>query len=169
MYIYQDEVTLPKDKLKNLDFDWKGKSVVELGANIGKLGVYALEQGAKSYKGYEIDSNMVQVGIERYSLDLEQMDITKGEFEGDVVVAMALFHHLKEKDLIRVMESIHSKELVFEVPAGSNDVGIYQIRNIDFYKKLVQSKYGKVLQIVDSGATNDPYNPRVIFKCEKNV
>ena len=167
MYIYQDEVTLPKDKLKNLDFDWKGKSVIELGANIGKLGVYVLEQGAKNYKGYDIDSSMVQIGIERYSLDLEQMDITKGEFEADVVVAMALFHHLKEKDLIKVMESIHSKELVFEVPVGSNDVGLYNTRTLEKYTKLIEKCYGEIVELIESGATNDPYNKRTIFYCRK--
>lgn len=167
MYIYQDKVTSPKEKLKYLNFNWEDKSVVELGCNIGKLGVYVLEQGAKSYKGYDIDKNMIEVGRERYGIDIEQMDIKQGEFEADVVVAMALFHHLKEPDLTKVLGSIKSEELIFEVPTGSNDVGLYQIRDVSYYQELVEQRYGKVLEIAKSGATNDPFNYRTIFYCKK--
>lgn len=170
MYVYQDRVSPPEKKLKNCQYNWSGKDVIELGCNVGKLGVYVLALGAKSYKGYDIDKNMIGIGTSRYTLDLSQDDVIKSqeEYGGDVVIAMALFHHFKEKDLVQVLKRIKSKELVFEVPVGKNDVGLYQTRTEEEYRKLVEENYGKVIDVVESGATNDAYNKRFIFYCKLN-
>lgn len=171
MYIYQDEVSLPEEKLKNLAFDWKNKSVIELGCNIGKLGLFVLENGAESYKGYETDGEMVRIGIERYGLDIEKENVieSKKKYESDVVVAMALFHHFKDRDLEKVIKKIQAKELIFEVPTGNNDVGLYQTRDKEYYEELIKETYGSVEEIVESGATNDPYNKRLIYRCKRSL
>lgn len=175
MYVYQDEVSPPEKKLKNFEFVWSGKSVLELGANVGKLGVYVLEKGASMYKGVEIDRNMVELGIQRYGLDLVCLDVSEyymqnmsKDYNWDVVIAMALFHHFTDEKLEKLLSVINSKELIFEVPVGTNDVGLYQTRTESKYKNMIRKLYGEVVEIVKSGATNDPYNDRYIFYC-KNV
>lgn len=168
IYVYQDEVTSPKQKLSNLDFDWTDKSVLELGCNVGKLGNYVLKQGAREYKGIELDKEMVKIGIERYGLDLIAMDVSKwNDFDYDVTIAMALFHHFDNEKLENLLSVINSKVLIFEVPVGTNDTGLYQLRTKQGYTEMVRKLYGDVVEVVDSGATNDPYNPRMIFHCKK--
>lgn len=168
VYVYQDKISPTEKKLKNFEFDWKGKRVLELGANVGKLGVYVLEKGAEEYVGVEVDKKMVEIGIDRYDLDLVCMDASNWlDFSYDVTVAMALFHHFKDKKLERLLSKIDSKELIFEVPVGTNDVGIYQTRTQQDYARMVKKHYGNVVEVVDSGATNDPYNKRTIFYCKK--
>ena len=170
VYVYQDEVSPPKKKLKNFDFDWGGKSVLELGANVGKLGLLVLEQGVKKYKGVEIDKSMVDIGIKRYGLDLVSMDVSEfQDFDYDVTISMALFHHFKDDKLTDLLSRVKSPELIFEVPIGNNDVGIYQTRTKRAYELLVEKHYGEVVSITKSGATNDPYNDRVIFYCKKST
>jgi SAM-dependent methyltransferase len=168
IYVYQDKVSPPEKKLKNLDYDWTGKSVLDLGCNIGKLGVYVKGKGAEKYKGIDWDKNMIKLGVERYGLDLEAKNVlTWEDYDYDVVVAMALFHHFTDKQLNSVLSKITAKELIFEVPVGNNDVGLYQIRTKEWYKDRIEEIYGKVIDIIRSGATNDPYNQRVIFYCKK--
>lgn len=168
IYVYQDKVSPTEKKLKNFEFDWTDKTVLELGANIGKLGVYVLEKGAKNYKGIELDKEMVEIGIDRYDLDLVAMDVSEWEdFDYDVTVAMALFHHFPDEKLEKLASVINSKVLIFEVPVGTNDIGIYKCRTQEDYTDIVEKHYGEVIGVVDSGATNDPYNKRVIFHCKK--
>ena len=168
IYVYQDEVSSPEKKLKNFNFNWKDKSILELGANIGKLGLYVLEKGARKYKGVEIDKEIVKLGIERYKLDLVCADASVWkDFDWDVTIAMALFHHFKEDKLTTLLSEIKSKELIFEVPVGSNDVGLYNTRTLEKYTELIEKCYGEVVEVIESGATNDPYNKRTIFYCKK--
>ena len=170
IYVYQDKVSPMEKKLKSFKFDWKNKSVLELGCNVGKLGLYVNGRGAKKYKGVDYDSNMIKIGIERYGLDLVCMDVSDCKvFEYDVVIAMAVFHHFPDEKFLPLLTNITSKELIFEVPVGINDVGIYQIRTQEWYTEKIEELYGEVLSITDSGATNDPYNKRVIFHCKRNV
>ena len=113
---------------------------------------------------------MIKIGIERYGLDLVCMDVSDCKvFEYDVVIAMAVFHHFPDEKFLPLLTNITSKELIFEVPVGINDVGIYQIRTQEWYTEKIEELYGEVLSITDSGATNDPYNKRVIFHCKRNV
>ena len=49
IYVYQDKVSTLEKKLKDFDFDWTEKSVLELGCNIGKLGLLVKERGARKY------------------------------------------------------------------------------------------------------------------------
>jgi hypothetical protein len=168
MYVYQDKVSPPEKKLKYFEFDWKDKSVLELGANVGKLGLYVLGRGASKYKGIDWDKDVIALGKERYNLDLEAKNVlTWKDFDYDVTIAMALFHHFKDNQLEKLLSKINSKELIFEVPVGTNDVGLYQTRTEDEYENMINKLYGEVVEIVKSGATNDPYNDRVIFYCQK--
>lgn len=168
MYVYQDEVSPTEKKLKNFDFNWSGKSVLELGANVGKLGIYVLDKGAKKYKGIELDENMVKLGIERYGLDLICLDASEWkDYDYDVVIAMALFHHFTNEKLEALLSKVNSNELIFEVPIGISNAGLYYERTKESYTEVVEKCYGEVMKIVKSGATNDPYNERVIFYCKK--
>ena len=65
IYVYQDKVSTPEKKLKDFDFDWTEKSVLELGCNIGKLGLLVKERGARKYKGIDWDKDVIALGIER--------------------------------------------------------------------------------------------------------
>ncbi len=169
VYVYQDKVSPPEKKLKDFDFDWTGKSVLELGCNIGKLGLLVKERGARKYKGIDWDKDVIALGIERYGLDLEVKNVLSWEdYNYDVVIAMALFHHFEDKQLDKVLEKIIAKELIFEVPVGNNDVGLYQIRSTDWYVGRIKNVYkGELVKVVKSGATNDPYNQRLIFSARK--
>lgn len=169
-YVYQDKVSPTEKKLKNFDYNWEGKSVLELGCNVGKLGVYVLEKGAKKYTGVDIDKEMIAIGKERYDLDLHALDVSRWEdYNYDTTIAMALFHHLKKRKLGNLLAKISTKELIFEVPVGLNDVGLYQNRTEEDYREMIKEHYGETVRVVDSGATNDPYNKRVIFHCKENV
>jgi len=171
MYIYQDEILMTK-KLENLTYNWKGKSVLDLGCNAGKLWEISKSAGASRYLGVDISKDMIKVGKERY----EDAEFVEGDVnvvidrspDYDVTVAMALFHHFTSRKLRGVIRRLKSKELIFEVPVGSNDVGLYQLRDEKWYRDLIVELYGKVQAVVKSGATNDPYNPRVIFVCKRN-
>lgn len=169
IYVYQDKVSSPEKKLKNLNYDWTGKSVLELGCNVGKLGLLVKERGARKYKGIDWDKDVIALGIERYGLDLEVKNVLSWEdYNYDVVIAMALFHHFEDEQLDRVLEKIIAKELIFEVPVGNNDIGLYQIRSMDWYVGRIKNVYkGKLVKVVKSGATNDPYNQRLIFYARK--
>ena len=177
VYVYQDRVSIPEKKLKHFEFDWSNKSVLELGANVGKMGNYVLEKGASKYKGLELDKKMVEIGTGRYGLDLECMDVLKkrswktlsGGTDWDITIAMALFHHFTDKELERLFSIINSKVFIFEVPTGTTKTDLYYIRLEQSYAEMVKKCYGKVVEIVNSGATNDPYNKRVVFHCEKSI
>lgn len=171
MYIYQDEILMSR-KLENLTYDWAGKSLLDLGCNAGKLWEITKPEGATKYLGVDISKDMIEVGQERYE-DAEFVtgDVNKvidKSVDYDVTVAMALFHHFTSRKLRGVIKRIKSKELVFEVPVGSNDVGLYQLRDEKWYRDMIEELYGEVVEVVKSGATNDPHNPRVIFVCKRN-
>jgi SAM-dependent methyltransferase len=169
MYIYQDNVSTPKEKMKNLKYNWKDKSVLELGCNIGKLGVMVKEAGCDSYMGIDISQKMVEIGKERYSLKLEGGDVEDYDLKADVIVAMALFHRFDDFKLERVIKKMDCEELIFEVPVGDKpDFEKYHCRTEEWYRDLVEKLFGEVIEVVDSGATNDPWNKRRIFYCKSN-
>jgi SAM-dependent methyltransferase len=168
MYIYQDNVTSPEKKLKNLKYNWKDKSVLELGCNIGKLGVMALEKGCDSYMGIDIDKKMIETGRERYSLKLEAGDVENYDLEADVIVVMALFHHFDDKKLEGIISRMECEDLIFEVPVGEEKFEKYHCRTEEWYNELITKNFGRVIRVVDSGATNDPWNKRRIFYCKSN-
>jgi len=74
----------------------------------------------------------------------------------------------RDEDLKKVISKIDSKEPVFEVPAGTSDAGLYHERTRENYTEVIEKHYGEIMGIIDSGATNDPYNKRTIFYCKKN-
>lgn len=167
MYIYQDNVTEPRVKLKGLKYEWAGKDVLELGCNVGKLGVMVCELGANSYTGVDIDRNVVEVGRERYKLKLYAGDVEGYELKADVVVAMALFHHFDEEKLKRILKRMECDELIFEVPVGEPSEK-YHCRERKWYIGLIRECFGEVVEIVKSGATNDLQRERLIFLCKSS-
>jgi len=167
MYIYQDNITSPQGKLKNLEYNWAGKDVLELGCNIGKLGVMVCDEGANSYMGIDIDKKMIEIGKERYKLKLYAGDVETYELKADVIVAMALFHHFNDKKLKKVLKQMECEELIFEVPVGEPSQR-YHCREREWYMELIRECFGEVVEVVKSGATNDSQRERLIFLCRSN-
>lgn len=172
---YQDELT-PEKKLKNLSFDWKGKSVLDLGCNIGMLGVYVLEKGASDYVGVEYSQKFIDEGKERNpKLKLYLADVLEySKYRSDVTVALAIFQHLEEDKIEKVLKDSESKEYIIEVPFdsgyGKEEPPAYKgkvryTRTLGFYEEKIKQFYGGIEEVVASGC---PCKfPRVIFYCKK--
>ena len=171
MYIYQDHIKIEK-KLKDFNYDWKGKTVLDLGCNIGLLGKYVNSRGAVGYLGVDTKEDMIEIGKDRYGLELIAGDVglvLDRSQDFDITIAMALFHHFPDKKFKEVLKKIKSKVLIFEVPVGDNpEWDRYYLRTQMWYSNMVRKLYGNRMEVYQSGATNDPWNKRVIFKCQKN-
>jgi len=161
MYIYQDEIKL-EQKLKNLP-EITSKSVLDIGCNVGEL--HKFVKG--DYIGYDIDKSVIEEGKKRYPrLDLRVGDIMDCiTIETDLIIALALFHHLDNEKLEKAFELMDCNELIFEVPVGTKKFSLYHVRSKEYYTDLAL-KYFEDVRIVKSGATNDPYNERLIFICK---
>ena len=178
-YVYQDHIIID-EKFKNLDFDWKGKSVLDIGCNIGLLRFYLEKLGITQYTGIDNTEENIKIGKERNpSSDLRFADLLEYTgFRIDVCVVMAVFHHLKEDKLKEFISKCVAKELIFEVPVGDDpkfinreyeNQPIYNLRTEDWYMELIEDNYGTVTEVVESGARNDAWNQRLIFVCKKDV
>lgn len=166
-YVYQDHVLMRK-KIRNFKFDFKDKSVVDIGCNAGKLNEHLFKLGITGYEGFDIDSDIIEIAKQRYpDLNFYVMDLLDYDKKHDVTMAMAVFHHLKDKKLIKALKHYSglSKEMIFEVPAWEGERDIYNLRTVDDYIKLVNEHYGEVVRHEASGATND-IKPRTIFVCK---
>src|SRR5690606_32185099 len=64
VYSYQDMFP-PAQKLKHMIFNFEGKSVVEIGCNIGMFGEYVLNRGAKDYTGFDHKEEYIAEGKSR--------------------------------------------------------------------------------------------------------
>jgi len=164
---YQDSWSI-EDKLKNLKFDWKGKSVLDLGCNIGTLGKYVTSRGAIKYTGIDQREREIEEAKKRnpefkfFTGDI--FDYTY--YNSDVLVALSLFHHLKsEENIIKVLSDFTSKELIIEVPVqeSKNEADLKR----DFllpenrHRELIEFYYGPIKEELVSGWRN-----RKIFVCE---
>ena len=176
-YIYQDHIKID-EKFKNLDYTWKGKSVLDIGCNIGLLKNYLEEKGVTEYAGIDRCPVNIKIGKERNNTaDLRVADILEyTDFNADVFVAIAVFHHIPDDKLEIFIKKCQAKELIFEVPVGDDEKfkrGEYEnqpsylLRDEVYYMELIENNYGTVVDVVESGARNDRWNRRLIFVCKK--
>ncbi len=163
MSFYQDKVK-PEVKMKNVDIDFKGKSVIDLGANIGLVYDYVIERGAKSYMGIEQDKGWALEGKRRKP----EMNLIHGDLFNyipqacDVLLCLALFQHLDRKQIKKLLRGYKANELIVEVPVkGTKYHENYELESVDYWVDLLDEFYS-VSKIVDSG-----YSDRKIFVCEK--
>ena len=176
-YIYQDHIKID-EKFKNLDYTWKGKSVLDIGCNIGMLRFYLEKQGIIEYTG--IDHSIEDINIARTrnpSSDLRVADLMEyTDYQADVFIAMAVFHHIPEEKLKSFIKKCKADELIFEVPVGDDEKfkkreyknqPVYFLRDEVWYMQLIENNYGTVVDVVESGARNDSWNQRLIFVCKK--
>lgn len=168
---YQDTVKIEK-KFVNLDYNWQGKSVLDIGCNIGLLYEYLNQRGISDYTGVDKTPKDIKEAKRRnkthsfYIGDL--LEYT--DYKADVFVVMAVFHHLSEDKVKTFLKKCKADELIFEVPVGDDPNFVrYKLRTEQWYMEAVEDNYGTVLEVAISGATNDPYNQRLIFVCKKDV
>ncbi len=178
-YVYQDNIIID-EKFKNLDFNWSGKTVLDIGCNIGLLRNYLENYGISSYTGIDHSVEDIEIGKERNpTSDLRIGDLLEYTgYRADVFVAMAVFHHIKEEKLEAFIKKCGAKELIFEVPVGDDqkfinreyeNQPIYFLRTEEWYMDLIENNYGTVIDVIESGARNDAWNKRLIFVCKKDV
>jgi SAM-dependent methyltransferase len=176
-YVYQDHIIID-EKFKNLEFGWKGKSVLDIGCNIGMLRFYLEKQGIIEYTGIDHSKEDIRIGKERNpSSDLRVADLMEyTDYQADVFIAMAVFHHIPEEKLKSFIKKCKADELIFEVPVGNDqkfinreyeNQPIYNLRTEEWYMELIENNYGTVEDVVESGARNDSWNQRLIFVCKK--
>lgn len=171
---YQDYVYL-EEKLKNLEFDWRGKSVVDVGCNVGELYEYVKQRGARSYFGLDKREAEIQEAKRRYPeakfyvgniLDYDNLVC-------DVMVFLAVFHHLSNKEeIIKVLKSLSCSELVVETPVKESQNPLDKHRKEtanhlelreEEYRGLLETYFGKIVNRVESG-----FRERIIFVCKKD-
>lgn len=138
VYSYQDMFP-PAEKLKNLVFDWSGKSVVELGCNIGKLEGYVMGKGAKSYLGYDHKNEYIDEGLSRNpDGNIAVMRATEIKSNPDVLVALGVFHHLQPEAIQTFLKNNPSEYLLFENPVGHKPLDPYKVRPKEWYFDLIR-------------------------------
>ena len=167
IYVYQDQIKV-EEKLKNLNYNWEGKSVFEIGCNVGRLGDF-LRDKLTSYVGVDVKEDMIEIGKQRYGLDLITGDaLDYLHIQKDILVSLAVYHHMPDESVRRIFRECKCNEMIFEVPIGDTpNYTKYHLRSKEWYESLVKELYGEVVEIVDSGARNDPINKRIIFICRK--
>ena len=119
------------EKWKRVDINVKDKKVLDIGCNIGGMGVRCLKAGCKKYNG--VDSNWryleqaVSVGIDFKDLfigEINEMDFTV--YSPDITLLFATFHYVKPelRDIfIETMSKITKEMLVLEGPVENGEVG----------------------------------------------
>lgn len=95
----------------------EGKMVLELGCGLGKFSVYMAKQGADVF-GIDISHEAIMVARKITSINNEDCnffvgDVAKikdifGEQKFDLVVGVAILHHLPKPDVIKTLQQVHS-------------------------------------------------------------
>jgi SAM-dependent methyltransferase len=130
---YQDEFPVVR-KLQHVPFDWKGKSVAEVGCNIGGLGLYALERGAVSYVGSDLIASYVEEGRRRHpELDLRHAESAAAPVDADVLVALGVFHHMRDEQITDLLARTSARWILCEQPMGDVPFKNYWIRPATWY------------------------------------
>lgn len=157
---YQDVIT-PKEKLKHLSIDLKGKSVIDLGCNIGEVKPYVMELGASIYMGYDANKDFIGEAIKRHGNSFKHTDILKQKlFKADVVFALGLFHHLSDSELTHLISKIDCEMLIAESPI-LGERKEYNVRSIESYKSLL--KPYKLINEVESGFKTPPVLRKILI------
>lgn len=145
-YSYQD-MYKPKEKLKHLiaakGFDWSGKTYLEIGCNIGAMGKFVLEHGAKYYEGYDHIKEYIDEGLSRWphlNLEVAQAHTIQTTQHFDVFLALGVFHHMTEEHIALVFENISAEWVIFENPLGDKPWPPYpyRMRTREFYFQFLE-------------------------------
>jgi 2-polyprenyl-3-methyl-5-hydroxy-6-metoxy-1,4-benzoquinol methylase len=151
-----------REILKRLDFS--GKTVLDLGSNLGEMSRAAREQGAYLVDGFEYDEFFIEIanfvnvlnGVTRVSFF--QRDITNAAIfteEYDIVMAFSVFTYLQN-----IMTTVTAKTkqlLLLETHALSN--------NLDLYMNCISPHLGahRFLDTTDWGKNLDDKTSRAII------
>jgi hypothetical protein len=163
VYSYQDMFP-PAKKLKHVQFDWAGKSYLEIGCNIGAFGDLVLNKGAKNYSGFDHKEEYILEGRSRFP-HLQLMNVKAQNIElqsVDVLVALGVFHHMDERYIMEVLKNIQSKWLLFENPLGTKQLPPYKVRSKEWYFEIIKPKSVKEFEYGFSYPIE-----RKIFICER--
>ncbi len=171
--MYQATIKIEK-KIKDLTFTWKGKRVLDLGCNMGKLGTYVLDNGAVDYTGVDLLPGEIAQGrkedprLKLYVGNL--LEYTK--LETDVLCLFAVIHHLEEEGIDKILKDSTAKEIVCEVPIGEGEYPFpndtRKLRSQEWYENKFKEHKFNIKEVIESGATNDPWFKRIILVCEKS-
>lgn len=171
---YQDGIKV-ENKLRDIKFDWKDKSVLDLGCNIGLLGNYVTERGAKDYTGVDRREGYIIEGRGRnpdFKLEIGDL-VDYVDYPCDVLVILAILHHLEDKHVDLLLSSTPAKEMVCEIPCGKEKVDKVQledriklriIRDKQWYIDRFEKHGWKIEQEVVLEQKNEG---RVVFVCTK--
>ena len=162
------------EKWRLLNVDVKGKSVLDIGCNSGRIGIKCHEAGVKEYAG--IDSNW------RYLEDCHDQGV-KGEFtqmelnefadkwkkKFDVVLCLATFHYIEDKDaFIKKIAEITKGLFVLEGPVENGDPKFAPKQE---YVEELLNKYFKKVEFCGpsvSPSIKSIHSKRFIWKCQNN-
>ncbi|MFA5024999.1 MAG: class I SAM-dependent methyltransferase [Candidatus Shapirobacteria bacterium] len=129
-YIKGTRDTLYRFDIMKIEKDLSGKSVLDLGCQLGTMGVEAYRRGAGPVLGIEYEKDYVSCAkalakYNEFDITFIQGDLTKGDevpklvnkfFNNkpvDVVLALALYKHVKEH-MFKVLSKIKFKTLYIE-------------------------------------------------------
>lgn len=157
---YQDIIT-PKEKLNHLSIDFKDKSVIDLGCNIGEVKPYVMDLGASIYMGYDSNKDFITEAIKRNGNSFKHTDILKQKlFKSDVVFALGLFHHLSDSEVKQLISNIDCDTLIVESPIFGERKE-YNVRGVENYKALL--KPYKLINEVESGFKTPPVLRKILI------
>ena len=87
--------------------DFAGKSVLDLGCNIGQMSLYAAEQGASAVLGVEYDTEAFREAME--VRDRKNLDTLR--YKLDDLDNPLFWHHIERHDTVLLLSVIDTKEL----------------------------------------------------------
>ena len=153
-----------------------GKSVIDLGCNEGWIGKNCLDIGASPVFG--VDYNWRYLELARSSgLNVELADLDSFNFKQqfDIVICLAVFHYVRDKERLIEKIAANTKELfILEVPINSNEdksLSLHDTGKCQYYIPsfhLVEHwilKYFSRFEYKESIAPDN--SRRLVFKCYK--
>ena len=134
--------------------DFVGKTVLELGCNMGLFSLFAMVHGAKKALGIDKDQEIIKVAEEigkalRIDASFDCLDLVSDpdweeKLKGsDIVIAMSLIHWVPNKQ--RILEFLgHHREVIYE---GHEKLSLEmsRLKSIGFYhiKVLCETERGR--------------------------
>lgn len=162
-YIYQDQIE-PIKKIKQVNIDWKGKSVIDMGCNVGKYGKWLTDREVKSYLGVDhIFEDIALAQLRNPKLEFRCENIKPNSYKADVILFFAVLHHFEESEIRKLIGNLDCKDMIIEVPLGEGEIDIYQLRNEKWYRNILGENNYILKSSEKSTATNDPHNERRIL------
>jgi len=164
-----------KWRLLDIKKDIKGKSVLDLGCNSGRIGIKCHEAGVKDYTG--VDSNWRYLedchdqGIKGDFVRMELNDFAKiWKKKFDVVLCLATFHYIIDKEeFIKKMADISKEMFVLEGPVENGDPEFAPKQEL---VEALLNKYFKSVEFCGPSVSPSPkaiHSKRFIWKCKNNL